>query len=96
MQTIEKKKTARLEARIPNELKENLELAASVSGYRTVNSFLVHALQESADRIISDYRMAKLDAEQSKQFAESLLNPKGPNEALKEAFQEYKKTVIRR
>lgn len=42
----------RLEARVPSEFKESLEFAASVSGYKTVTSFVVQTLQDRVDKVI--------------------------------------------
>lgn len=83
--------TARLEARVPRELKKTLALAAAVTGHSTLTSFVVFALQSSARKIIEDHRQAKLTAEESTHFVEALLTPAAPNANLRGAFDRYRK-----
>jgi uncharacterized protein (DUF1778 family) len=82
--------TARLEARIPRELKKTLEQAAAVTGHPTVTSFVLSALQASAQRVIEEHQQAKLSAEESAQFVKALREPAAPNAALRGAFKRYR------
>lgn len=82
--------TARLEARIPHDLKKTLEQAAAVTGHPTVTSFVLSALQASARRAIEEHQQAKLSAEETTHFVKALLAPAAPNAALRGAFKRYR------
>lgn len=81
--------SARLEARIPAELKRTLEQAAAVTGHPTLTSFMVDALQSSARKVIDDSRRSRLDAVESKEFVQTLLVPAAPNARLRAAYARY-------
>jgi uncharacterized protein (DUF1778 family) len=82
--------SARLEARIPREFKKTLEHAAAVTGHPTVTSFVLFALQTSAQKVIEEHRHALLSADESAQFVKVLLAPPAPNPALRAAFKRYR------
>lgn len=82
--------TARLEARVPRDLKKTLVQAAAVTGHSTLTSFVIFALQSSARRIIEEHKQAKLTAEESTHFVEALLKPAAPNAQLRAAFARYR------
>ncbi len=82
--------TARLEARVPRELKKTLTQAAAYTGHSTLTSFVVFALQTSARKIIEEHNQAKLTAEESTQFVEALLAPVAPNAPRRDAFARYR------
>jgi uncharacterized protein (DUF1778 family) len=84
--------TARLEARIPRELKRTLEEAASVTGHPTVTSFVLFSLQASARKVIEEHQQARLSAEESRDFVKALLTPPAPNPALRAAYKRYRET----
>src|SRR5262245_37979910 len=83
--------TARLEARIPRELKKTLERAAAVAGHPTLTSFMIDTLQTSARKVIEEHQRAKLAADESTNFVEALLAPATPNAALRAAFGRYRR-----
>ena len=85
--------TARLEARIPSELKILIETAAPLAGHTSVTDYLVQALRESASRTVEQSRLSRLDAEQSETFVRSLLNPASPTPALRAAMVQYRARV---
>ncbi len=85
--------TERLEARVPRSLKQTLQKAAAVTGHSTLTSYVVYALQTSAQAVIDDHERVRLSAEESKRFVETLLSPPPPNGALKAAFSRYRKVV---
>lgn len=97
MATITKRKkgrgSTRLEARVPLELKETLERAASVAGYRTVTSFVVQTLQDRAEKVMESHRASQLSAEESIRFVNALLSPAVPNAALKRAFKRHRQAT---
>jgi uncharacterized protein (DUF1778 family) len=84
--------TARFEARIPRELKENLERAAAVAGHPTVTGFVLSTLQDSARRVLEDHRQARLSDEDSRRFVDALLAPPEPNPELRTAWRRYRET----
>ncbi len=86
-------KTARLEARVTPEQKALLQRAADLSG-QSLTDFVVAAAQDAARRTVETPEVIRLSAEDSKRFVELLLNPPAPNEALREAAEAYKETVV--
>jgi uncharacterized protein (DUF1778 family) len=85
--------TERLEARVPRSLKQTLQKAAAVTGHSTLTSYVVYALQTSAQAVIDEHERIRLSAEESNRFVETLLSPPPPNGALKAAFSRYRKVV---
>lgn len=81
--------TARLEARVSQDLKEVLEQAAAITGHATLTSYLVVTLQNSARKDIEEHQRARLTAKESRGFVQSLLAPPAPNAALRSAFKRY-------
>ena len=84
--------TARLEARLPVDVHAMLKRAAQIQG-RTLTDFVVTAAQEAARHTIEDAEIIRLSAEGQRRFAEALLNPPEPNEALKRAFEHHRRLV---
>jgi len=81
--------TARLEARLPNEVMARLKRAAEIQG-RTLTDFVVAAADEAACRTIEQTEVIYLSLEDQRQLAEAILNPPEPNEALKKAAKRYR------
>lgn len=88
-------KVERLEARVPKHVKDLLKYAANLSGL-SVTDFLIMAIQKGAETTIREHNIITLSARDSAAFAEALLNPGEPNDALREAFARYKEEVISR
>ena len=63
--------------------------AAELQG-RTLTDFVVASVHEAAIRTIEDMRVIRLDAAESRAFAEALLDPREPNDRLKEAARRYR------
>jgi uncharacterized protein (DUF1778 family) len=80
---------ARIEARIAPELKEMFQTAADIENI-TLSEFLCKSAREAAQSIIANHNVLKLSAEDSRAFAEAILNPAEPNEVLKAAAKRYK------
>ncbi len=78
--------TARLEARLPNEVHALLKRAAEIEG-RTLTDFVVSAAREAACRTIEETEIIRLSIDDQRQVAQALLNPPEPTPALKKAFQ---------
>lgn len=77
--------TARLEARISADLHLMLKRAAELQG-RTMNDFVVSAVQEAAQRAIEQAEVVRLSLADQECFAQALLAPPKPAPALERAF----------
>jgi len=84
--------TARLEARISTELHALLKRAAEIQG-RTVTDFVVAAVQDAAQRSISQAEIIRLSLADQQCFAQALLAPPQPAPALERAFARRHKLV---
>lgn len=82
--------TARLEARLPNEVLMRLKRAAEIQG-RTLTDFVVAAADEAACREIERTEIFRLSAEDQRQIAAAILNPPAPTAALKKAARLHRK-----
>ena len=82
--------TARLEARLPNEVLARLKRAAEIQG-RTLTDFVVAAADEAACRALEQAEIIRLSFEDQRQIAAAILNPPEPTAALKKAFQRHRK-----
>lgn len=81
-------RSERLEARISAEQKALFQRAAELQG-RTLTDFIVASVQDAAVRTINEMQVIRLSVEDSKAFAEALLNPPEPNERLRAAARRY-------
>lgn len=79
----------RLEARVTREQKALLQRAADLEG-RTLTDFVVSSAQDAALRTIRERETVRLNAEESRAFAEALLHPPRPNAALRAAAKRYR------
>jgi uncharacterized protein (DUF1778 family) len=84
--------TARLEARISNDLHSMLKRAAELQG-RTMTDFVVSAVQDAAQRAINQAEVVQLTLKDQAAFAQALLSPAKPAPALKRAFARHKKLL---
>jgi len=78
----------RITARVPAQVQETLELAASMVG-ATVNQFVVQTALREAARVIEQERVIRLSARDAKAFIRALENPPPPNTKLKAALKRY-------
>ncbi len=78
-------KTERVDARVTPETKSAIQHAAALEGL-SVSDFIVQAAKRSAEETIRSHEVITLSAEASKAFAESVLNPPEPNDALIQAL----------
>ena len=92
MPTSPTAQVARIEARISPELKAMFQTAADIENI-TLSEFLTKSAREAAQDIISNHNVLKLNAEDSRAFADAILNPKDPNEVLKKAAAWYKQEL---
>lgn len=87
-----KPKPERLEARLPAEAKAIIQHAADISG-RSLSDFVVTSALEAAEETIRRHEVIVLSARDSLALAEALLNPKGPNEALRAAARRHRELL---
>jgi uncharacterized protein (DUF1778 family) len=85
-----KARDERLEARVSRNQKELFKRAAELQG-RTLTDFVVASVQDAAMRVIEQTQTIRLNTDDSRAFAEALLNPREPNARLKAAAQRYLK-----
>src|ERR1700752_2117186 len=81
--------TARLEARLPNDVMARLKRAAEIQG-RTLTDFVVAAADEAACRALETTEIIRLSIEDQRQIAEAILNPPEPTPALRKAFRRHR------
>jgi uncharacterized protein (DUF1778 family) len=81
---------ARLNFRLPNEVKEVIERAAVVSGL-TVTDFAINALVNSANEVLERHQTRTLSDRDRDVFLALLDSDQEPNEALKKAAKDYKR-----
>ena len=80
--------TARLEARLPQDVMTRLKRAAEIRG-RTLTDFVVAAADEAACRAIEETEIIRLSVEGQRQIAAAILHPAAPTPALKRAAKRY-------
>ena len=81
--------TARLEARLPQDVMTRLKRAAEIQG-RTLTDFVVASADEAACRAIQENEIIRLSIEGQRQIAAAILNPPAPTPALKRAAKRYR------
>jgi len=85
-------KRDRLEARISPTQKQLFQRAAALRG-QTLSDYVVSAVQKDAETTVREHDFMMLSERDSLILAEALLNPRGPNEALRAAFEDYETFV---
>ena len=78
----------RLEARISADQKVLFQRAAELQG-RTLTDFVIASVHEAAIRTLEDMQTIKLTVDESRAFAEAVLNPRESNARLRAAAQRY-------
>ncbi len=81
--------TTRIEAKVSPETKALIQQAADIES-STLADYLSKSAQQAAQQTIANHNVLKLSAEGSRAFAEAILNPKEPNQKLKDAAIRYK------
>lgn len=82
-------KNERITARVSEQVKDTLVVAANISG-STLNQFLIQAALEKAENIIEKDKFVVLSKKDAEIFFDAIENPTVPNEKLKNAFDTYK------
>ena len=83
---------ARLEARISPDVHALIKRAAELQG-RSMTDFVVSTAQEAAQRVIEQSEVMRLSLADQQCFADALISPPEPNQALKKAFQRREKLL---
>src|SRR5206468_3522419 len=73
------KRTERLGARLPADVKATLQRAADLSG-RSLSDFVLASARAAAEETIRQHEVILLTARDSEALAKALLNPPPPNE----------------
>lgn len=85
-------KSERIEARVEPDVRELIMDAADLEGC-SVSEFLVASAKERAEKTLHRTRVIRLTEESQIRFAELILDPPQPNEAMKEAMTEYDRMI---
>lgn len=87
--------TARLEARIPVQVYEQMQRAARLRGL-TLTGYLIATAGEDARRVVEDAEIMRFAREDQIRFAEALINPPKANERLARAAKRHAELIDRR
>jgi uncharacterized protein (DUF1778 family) len=82
-------KKERLEARITADQKALFQRAADLSG-KSLTVFVVESVQAAAEATVQERDVVRLSARDYELFVEALMNPRGPNDNLREAARRYR------
>lgn len=80
--------TARLEARIPAQVYDQMQRAARLRGM-TLTGYLIATAGEDARRVVEDAEIMRLAREDQIRFAEALINPPKANARLARAAKRH-------
>lgn len=84
LDTREENRSERIQARATKHAKDKLEQAAAVQGV-SLSDFIISTALEQANKTLQAHVQLELSARDSRAFAEALINPPAPNEALRAA-----------
>ena len=83
----------RITTRVNSETKELLERAVVLSGYASLNSFIVNAAVAEAKRLIEQNRVITLCQEDALAFVSAFDQPMKTNHHFLRAARKYKSTI---
>jgi uncharacterized protein (DUF1778 family) len=83
-------KTYRFDARLSEEQKLLIQMAADLEG-RTMTDFVLYSAETAAERTIEQRAMLVLTARETEVFVNAMLSPPEPGRALRRAAREYLK-----
>ncbi len=78
----------RLEARIPLELKSQLERAAALKGMN-LSSFVIRSMERVAAEVIAAHEQRELSLADQEAFFDALMDPPDPNSKMLAASRRY-------
>ena len=84
--------TARLEARIPQDLHALLRRAAEMEG-RTITDFVIQAVQQAVQATLERSTVLRLSLADQEAFAKALLDPPPLAPAMAKAFERRRKLL---
>jgi uncharacterized protein (DUF1778 family) len=87
--------TARLEARIPVQVYDQMQRAARLRGM-TLTGYLIATAGEDARRVVEEAEIMRLARADQVRFAEALIDPPEPNERLRRAAKRHADLIERR
>lgn len=77
--------TTRFEARIESDVHAAIRRAAEIQG-RTMTDFVISAAREAAQRAIAEAEVIRLSVADSRRFADLIISPPEPVDALNRAI----------
>lgn len=80
----QKHRSERIQARATKHAKDTLEQAAAVMGV-SLSDFIISTAVEQASKTLQAHAQLELSARDSRTFAEALINPPAPSDALRAA-----------
>lgn len=86
--TVSDNNMARLEARIPAQVYEQMQRAARLRGM-TLTGYLLATAGEDARRVVEEAEIMRLVREDQIRFAQALINPPKPNSRLRRAAKRH-------
>jgi uncharacterized protein (DUF1778 family) len=84
---------SRFDVRLPRAQKEVIELAATLSGFKSKSEFIVHTLFKEATSIVVKHTQIIASEKDQKLFFDAIINPPKPNKNLLKAAKNYNKLV---
>lgn len=87
--------TARLEARVPVNVYEQMQRAARLRGM-TLTGFILATAGEDARRTVEEADVLRLTAEDQARFAKALIDPPAPNAKLANAAKRHNDLIAPR
>jgi len=87
--------TARLEARIPVQIYDQMQRAARLRGM-TLTGYLIATAGEDARRVVEEAEIMRLARADQVRFAEALIDAPAPNERLARAAKRHAELIERR
>ncbi|WP_119270347.1 DUF1778 domain-containing protein [Taklimakanibacter deserti] len=87
--------TARLEARIPVQIYDQMQRAARLRGM-TLTGYLIATAGEDARRVVEDAEIMRLARADQIRFANALIDPPKPNKRLRRAAKRHAELIERR
>lgn len=85
--------TARLEARISQDLHALLKRASELQG-RTMTDFVIAAVYEAASKAIEQSEILRLSLADQERFAQALMNPPELSPAMRKALSTHNKLLV--
>ena len=86
------KKTARLEIRVTEEYKQNIETAAYLQG-QNMTEYVLDVLAKASNQTIRQHQILELSKKDTEHFVDALLNSPPPSEQAIADAEWYKKTL---